>query len=92
MAKKIPIRKCVGCGERKEKGELLRVVYNKDNSQVMIDPGGGKMPGRGAYLCPDSNCIDKARKSNSLARALKTSISEEIYNKLAEEIDTMRGK
>lgn len=89
MVKKIPIRKCTGCGERKPKKELIRVVYNKNNEEVNIDKT-GKLPGRGAYICPEIECLKKAKKANSLSRALKISISDEIYNKLMEEIDIMK--
>ncbi len=83
MQKRTPIRKCVACGARKSKEELIRIVNNK--GQILIDPG-GKMPGRGAYICPSSECFKKARKSSKISNALKTSIPDEVYNKLAEEI------
>jgi len=83
LQKRIPIRKCVACGTRKSKEELIRIVNNK--GQILIDPG-GKMPGRGAYICPSNECFKKARKSNKISNALKTSIPDEVYNKLAEEI------
>jgi len=89
MAKKTPMRMCIGCGERKTKSELIRVVYNKNDKRITVDLK-GKMPGRGAYLCPDRECLLKARKKNSLARALKTVISDEIYDQLMEEIDIMK--
>jgi uncharacterized protein len=89
MAKKPPMRMCIGCGERKTKGELIRVVYNKKDNKIMVDLR-GKMPGRGAYLCPDQECLLRARKKDSLARALKTVISDQIYDQLMEEIDIMK--
>ncbi|HHU91693.1 MAG TPA: YlxR family protein [Halanaerobiaceae bacterium] len=88
MVKKVPIRKCVGCDERKSKYDLIRIVYNKDDDSISIDRR-GKAPGRGAYICPDVECLKKARKSNKIARSLKISISEEIYDNLIKEIDMM---
>lgn len=88
MSRKTPIRRCVGCGERRAKNELIRVVYNKDTGEVKLDKK-GKAPGRGAYLCPDKKCLEKAKKSKNFSRTLKISISDEIYNKLMEEIDRM---
>ena len=90
MAKKIPVRKCVGCNERKAKKELIRVVHNKKNNEVFFDKS-GKAPGRGAYLCPDIKCLEKARKSRKIERSLKISISEEIYDNLMKEIGIMEG-
>jgi len=80
---KHPIRKCVACGDRKNKREMLRIVKNKD--KILIDPR-GTLPGRGAYLCPDQLCIEKAKKKNALNKALKTSISDNFYNEIMEEI------
>lgn len=89
MPRKVPIRKCVGCGERKPKKELLRIVYNKNDDSVLIDTN-GKSPGRGAYICPDKKCFKKAQKDNKIKRSLKISISEDIYVNLMEEIDIMK--
>lgn len=83
MQKRSPIRKCVGCGARRDKIELLRVVNNK--GEILVDPG-GRIPGRGAYLCPNMECFDKAVENNSLEKALKFEITDEIYEKISEEI------
>ncbi len=83
MQRRTPIRKCVGCGSRRDKIELLRIVNNQD--EIKIDPG-GKLPGRGAYLCPNLQCLEKAHKKNSLSRALKKKISDDIYESISEEI------
>jgi len=83
--KKIPIRKCIGCGEQKSKKELIRVVKNKEN-EVFIDFT-GKANGRGAYICPDYKCFDIAIKKNSFNRALDTQIDDKIYNDLKESLD-----
>ncbi|MEJ6951529.1 RNase P modulator RnpM [Natronospora cellulosivora (SeqCode)] len=90
MSKKVPIRKCVACGERKPKNELIRVVYNKGEGVISIDRK-GKMPGRGAYLCPEKKCFDLANKAKKIERSLKISISDEIYQNLIKEIDIMKG-
>jgi hypothetical protein len=83
LQKRSPIRKCVGCGARRDKIELLRIVNNKGD--ILVDPG-GKIPGRGAYLCPNIECLDKAVKKDSLKNALKIEISDEIYEQISEEI------
>ncbi|MFL0246945.1 RNase P modulator RnpM [Candidatus Clostridium stratigraminis] len=82
--KKIPQRMCTGCMEMKPKKELIRVVKNKDN-EVSIDLT-GKKPGRGAYICKNEECLNKAFKSKRLEKNLEIKISEEIYNNLKEEI------
>lgn len=89
MVKKIPVRRCVGCGERRPKKELIRVVYTKETGAVSVDKK-GKAPGRGAYLCPEEDCLSKARKSNALSRTLKISISDSIYEPILEEINLMK--
>lgn len=82
--KKIPQRMCTGCMEMKPKKELIRVVKNKED-EISIDLH-GKKPGRGAYICRDSGCFEKAVKTKRLERNLECKISDEIYNKLKEEI------
>ncbi len=85
--RKIPLRKCVGCGDRKPKKELIRIVKNKDG-ELNVDIT-GKANGRGAYICCNKNCLKKAKKRNSIANALKIEITDEIYDKLAEEISNI---
>lgn len=85
MEKKIPMRQCVGCGNRADKRELMRVVRTTD-SEIVLDFK-GKMNGRGAYLCKCSDCLVKAGKNRGLERALNVSIPEEIINKLKEEFE-----
>ncbi|PRR82585.1 RNase P modulator RnpM [Clostridium vincentii] len=82
--KKIPLRMCTGCMEMKPKKELIRVVKSPEN-EVSVDLT-GKKSGRGAYVCRDAQCFEKAFKTKRLSRNLETSISEEIYNRLREEI------
>lgn len=83
--KKIPLRKCIGCGESKPKKKLVRIVKNKDN-EVKVDLT-GKLNGRGAYICKDTNCFELARKSNKIAKNLEIKISEEIYEELKSVIE-----
>ena len=78
--KKIPMRMCVGCREMKPKKELIRVVRSPEGS-VSLDFK-GKAPGRGAYLCPDLQCLKKARKSGSIGRVLEVEIPAEIYDEM----------
>ena len=89
MQKKIPQRQCMGCRERKAKREMIRVVRGTDGS-VSLDFG-GKMSGRGAYVCPDLNCLKKALRSKALDRALEVTIPEEIYQRLEREMEGANG-
>ncbi len=84
MAKKTPLRKCVGCGEMISKKEMLRIVKTKDNI-IELDST-GKKNGRGAYLHFNIECFQKAVKSKGLERSLKTSIAPDIYDKLSKEL------
>jgi predicted RNA-binding protein YlxR (DUF448 family) len=79
--KKIPLRKCVACQEMMPKKELIRVVRTPDE-QVLIDLS-GKKSGRGAYLCGKLSCFKLAKKSKALDRALKQTVSQELYDQLA---------
>ena len=83
--KKIPMRKCMGCGEMKPKKELIRVVRSPQG-EISLDFA-GKAPGRGAYLCPDPACLARARKSRALSRALDTQIPEALYDELAQRLE-----
>ena len=77
MPKKIPLRQCVGCREMKPKKELIRVVKSPEG-QVSLDFR-GKLPGRGAYVCPDLECLKRARKARALERAFSAPLPEEVY-------------
>lgn len=81
--KKIPLRKCVGCGEMKPKKELVRVVRSPEGA-VSIDRT-GRSPGRGAYLCPRLACLQAARKARRLEKAFACAIPAEVYDHLEEE-------
>ena len=89
MQKKIPQRQCMGCRERKAKRELIRVVRGTDGS-VSLDFS-GKLNGRGAYICPDPNCLKKAQKARSLDRSLEVPIPEEVYERLAKEMGAVEN-
>lgn len=78
--KKQPQRTCMGCNQKKDKKELIRIVRNKNN-EISIDRT-GKKEGRGAYICDDVNCLDKLIKSKRLERVFEMSISNEIYESL----------
>lgn len=82
--KKIPLRKCVGCGEMIGKKGAVRVVRDKDGN-VSVDPT-GKKPGRGAYICRDVKCLDAAVKGKKLERSFKCRIPAEIYDIIEKEL------
>ena len=83
MAKKIPLRQCVGCGEMKSKKEMMRVLKTPEE-QIILDVT-GKKNGRGAYLCKSAECLKKARKNKGLERSFKMSIPAEVYDSLEKE-------
>lgn len=80
QVKKIPMRTCTGCRQEKSKKDLIRVVRDKEGN-VFVDIT-GKQNGRGAYICPDEKCLEKAMKNKGLERTLKSTISEEVYLQL----------
>lgn len=82
--KKVPLRKCTGCGEMKAKKELVRVVKNKED-EVFLDLT-GKKAGRGAYVCHDISCLQKARKVRGLERVLSCKIPDEVYDQMEKEL------
>ena len=83
--RKIPQRQCVGCREMKDKKELLRVVRSPEGT-VSLDLR-GKASGRGAYVCPSTECLKKAIKSKAVSRAFDTEIPQEIYDALLAEME-----
>ena len=85
MQKKIPMRQGMGCRERLAKKELIRVVRTVEGT-VTLDFS-GKLNGRGAYVCPKTECLKKAIKSKSLDRSLEVTIPEEVYDRLEKEMD-----
>jgi predicted RNA-binding protein YlxR (DUF448 family) len=78
--KKVPQRTCMGCNQKKEKKELIRIVKNKEG-EVFVDLS-GKQAGRGAYLCNDIACLEKVLKTKRLEKALETKLSPEIQENL----------
>ena len=82
--KKIPLRRCTGCGESFPKKELLRVVRTPEGDVVLDRTG--KQNGRGAYMCRSTECLKKAKKSGRLSSSLGAALSEEIYDELAAEV------
>lgn len=87
MAKKTPLRKCVGCGQMHTKKELIRVIKTPED-EITID-GTGKKNGRGAYICHSEECLTMALKNKGLERSLKTAIPEQVYDKLKEELNSL---
>ncbi|WP_353095268.1 YlxR family protein [Tissierella praeacuta] len=84
--KKIPLRKCIACGEGKPKKELIRVVKNNEN-EANIDLN-GKINGRGAYICTNLECLELAQKSKKFSRALEVEVTNDIYEKLKDIIQS----
>ena len=89
MQKKIPQRQCMGCRERKAKREMIRVVRGTDGT-VHLDFS-GKMNGRGAYVCPNAECLKKALRSKALDRSLEVTIPEEVITRLEKEMEGSNG-
>ena len=80
LLKKIPQRTCIGCHQKKNKNELIRVVKNKEN-QIFIDKT-GKQDGRGTYICNNVQCLEKAIKSKKMEKTFEMEISREVYENL----------
>ena len=85
--KKVPMRKCVGCQEMKSKKEMIRVIRTQEG-EFLLDAT-GKKNGRGAYICPDMECLSKAIKSKGLERSFKQSIPKEVYETLEKEMSQL---
>ncbi len=85
MSKKIPMRMCVGCGEMKPKKEMMRVVRTPEDTFVLDVTG--KKNGRGAYLCKNAQCLEKAVRGKGLERSFKVRIPEEIMESLTKEFN-----
>jgi len=84
MTKKIPLRMCTGCGEMKNKKEMIRVLKTPEN-EIVLDVT-GKKNGRGAYICCSNACFQKAIKTKGLERSLKVSIPKELVETLKKEL------
>ena len=90
VKKKVPMRKCVGCGEMKNKKEMIRVLKTPEEEFVL--DASGKKNGRGAYLCPSGKCLERAIKSKGLERSFKQAIPSEVYDELKEEMQTIETR
>ena len=88
--KKVPMRKCVGCGEMKSKKEMMRVLKTAEN-EIVLDTTGRKN-GRGAYLCFCKECLQNAAKNRGLERSLKMAIPKEVYESLEREFENIEQK
>ena len=84
--KRNPQRTCMGCNQKKDKKDLVRIVKNKEG-EIFLDPS-GRANGRGAYICKDSECLKKAIKTKALNRAFKVEVSDEVYEKLLAELES----
>ena len=84
VKKKIPMRKCVGCGEMKPKKELMRIL-KMETGEFLVDAD-GKKNGRGAYICRSADCFRKAVRSRGFERSFRQQIPEEVYDRLEKEM------
>ncbi|NBH73617.1 YlxR family protein [Clostridiaceae bacterium] len=85
--KRIPQRQCIGCGEMKSKKEMIRVLKTPEG-EFTLDATGRKN-GRGAYLCPSMECLQKAVKGKGLERSFKMAIPKEVYETLEKEMGNL---
>ena len=79
--KKIPQRQCIGCGQMKDKKDLIRILKTQDES-IVID-------GRGAYICANEDCLSKAFKNKGLERSFKMAVDSAVYDELAKELNNI---
>ncbi|MBQ2451174.1 MAG: YlxR family protein [Lachnospiraceae bacterium] len=89
MNKKIPLRQCVGCGEMKSKKELIRILKTEEEGFILDFTG--KKNGRGAYICRNAECLKAAKKSKGLDRSFKMAVSDDVYDSLTKEIETLES-
>ena len=90
VVKKIPQRQCVGCGENKDKKDMIRIIKTNDN-QIFPDDT-GKKNGRGAYICKTGECLAKAIKTKGIERSLKTTIPQDVYDVLLKEMKEIESR
>lgn len=90
MPKKIPFRKCIGCGEMIAKSELIRVVKTPEEDFILDESG--RANGRGAYICKKMQCLEKAIKSKGLERSFKVKVPANAYEALTEQLGKMEGQ
>lgn len=84
--KKVPLRKCLGCGEMKPKQELIRAVRSPEG-EISLDLT-GKKNGRGAYICRDSKCLTAAIKAKRFERAFGCKIEQPVYDSMLSELES----
>ena len=84
--RKVPMRMCTGCGQMKPKRELVRVVKSQDG-EIVLDLT-GKKAGRGAYVCRDIECLQKARQARRLEKAFSCRIPDEVYDRMEEDLQS----
>ena len=89
-SKKIPMRQCIGCGEMKAKKEMTRVIKNPEG-EFLIDAT-GRLNGRGAYICANTECLHKAVKNKGLERSFKAPIPKDVYDLLAKEMEKLETR
>lgn len=90
QVRKVPMRKCIGCQEMKNKKDMIRILKTMED-RIEIDTT-GKKNGRGAYICPSRDCFEKAVKTKGIERSLKMSIPREVYENLEKEIQEIETK
>lgn len=90
MNKKVPMRKCVGCGEMKSKKEMIRVLKGADDT-FSLDAT-GRQNGRGAYICKCSECLEKAIKNRGLERSFKQAVPADVYENLKKEMEQIEAR
>ena len=93
--KKIPMRQCIGCREMKAKKDIIRVLKTasaEDESPEIILDATGRKNGRGAYICPNRDCLDLAMKNKGLERSFKMAISKDVYEMLAKEMEQLETR
>ncbi len=90
MAKKIPLRQCIGCGEMKGKKDMMRVLKTAED-EICLDIT-GKKNGRGAYVCKSRECLLMAKKNKGLERSFKMSIPSEVYDTLEKEFENLEAE
>ena len=88
--RKIPVRKCVGCQEMKSKKEMIRVIKTAED-EFLLDTTGRKN-GRGAYVCPSRECLEKAVRNKGLERSFKQAIPKEVYEALEKEMEALESE
>lgn len=86
--RKIPIRKCIACGEGKAKKDLIRIVKTSED-EIKVDLT-GKLNGRGAYICSTSECLEEAIKTKKISRSLKVEVTDPVYDELRKALESLK--